>query len=68
MVKVVLAFESFGLLIWGQDFVEAVLADDGYLPLMVVHLVLAKKLHDLGANSRLRENVKKKKKRAIVNI
>lgn len=53
VIKVVLAFESFGLLIWGQDFVEAVLADDGYLPLAVVHLVLTKKLHDLGANSRL---------------
>lgn len=50
MIKVVLALQGFGLLIWGQDLVEAVLTDDGHLPLVMVHLVLAQELHDFGAN------------------
>lgn len=50
MVKVVLALESLGLLLWGQDLVEAVLADDGHLPLAMVHLILPQQLHDLGTH------------------
>lgn len=50
MIKVVLALQSFGLLIWSQDFVEAVLAYYSHLPLAMVHLVLPQELHDLGAN------------------
>lgn len=50
VIKVVLALQSFRFLIWCQDFVEAVLADDSHLPLVMVHLVLAQQLHDLGTN------------------
>lgn len=50
VVKVVLALEGLCLLLWSQDFVEAVLADNGHLPLTVVHLILPEELHDLGAH------------------
>ena len=50
VVKVVLAPHSLGLLVRAQDPVEAVLADDGHLPLAVVHLVLPQQLHDLTAH------------------
>lgn len=50
MIKVVLALQGFGLLVWGQDLVEAVLTDDGHFPLVMVHLVLAQELHDLFTN------------------
>lgn len=50
VVEVELAFERLGLLLWGEDSVEAVLAEDGHLPLMVVDLVLPQKLHDLAAH------------------
>lgn len=46
VVKIVLALECPGLLVRCQDFVEAVLADDGHLPLTMVHLILAQQLHD----------------------
>ena len=55
MVKVVLALDGLGLLVGGQDPVEAVLADDGHLPLPVVHLVLTQQLHDLTAHRGLEE-------------
>lgn len=55
MVKVELALECLGLLLWGEDPVEAVLAEDGHLPLVVVDLVLAQQLHDLAAHRRLAE-------------
>lgn len=41
MVKVELALECLGLVLWGQDLVEAVLTEDGHLALVVVDLVLA---------------------------
>lgn len=50
MVKVVLAFQSFGLLFWSENPVETVLADDSNFPLVVIHLVLTQKLHDFGAH------------------
>ena len=50
MIKVVLALQCLPLLLSRQHSVEAVLADDGHLPLAVVHLVLAQQLHDLGAH------------------
>lgn len=53
VVKVVLALESLRLLLWSQDSVETVLADNRHLPLAVVHLVLPQELHDLGTNCRL---------------
>lgn len=40
MVEVELALEGFGLLLWREDLVEAILAEDGHLPLVVVDLVL----------------------------
>lgn len=46
MIKVELALESLGLLLRRQDLVEAVLAEDHHLSLMVVDLVLAQQLHD----------------------
>lgn len=49
MIEVVLALERFGLLLWGEDPVEAVLAEDGHLPLVVVDLVLPQHFHDLAA-------------------
>lgn len=59
MVKVVLALKCFGLLISGQNPVEAVLADDGDLPLAMVHLVLSQQLHDLCTHSGLGDSNKK---------
>lgn len=53
MVEVELALECLGLLLRGEDPVEAVLAEDGHLPLVVVDLVLAQQLHDLAAHRRL---------------
>lgn len=50
MVKVELALERLGLLLRREDPVEAVLAEDGHLPLVVVDLVLAQQLHDLAAH------------------
>lgn len=50
VVKVILALQCFGLLIWGEHTVEAVLADDGHLPLALVHFVLPKQLHDLSTH------------------
>lgn len=50
MIEVVLASQRFRFLLRRQDLVEAVLADDGHLPLAVVHFVLAQELHDLGTN------------------
>lgn len=47
MIKVKLALQRFGLLLWGQHPVETVLAQDRHLPLMVVDLILAQELHDL---------------------
>lgn len=47
MIKVELALEGFGLLLGCEDPVEAVLAQDGHLPLVVVNLILPKQLHDL---------------------
>lgn len=46
MVKVVLAFQSFGLLFWSENPVETVLADDSDLPVVMIHLILTQKLHD----------------------
>ncbi len=46
MVKVVLAFQGFGLLFWSENAVETVLADDSDLPLVMIHLILTQKLHD----------------------
>lgn len=53
VVEVELAFESLGLLLWGEDPVEAVLAQDGHLPLVVVDLILPQQLHNLAAHRRL---------------
>lgn len=63
MVKVELALEGHGLLLRGEDPVEAVLAEDGHLPLVVVDLVLAEQLHDLAAHRRLVTQKENKKKR-----
>lgn len=53
MIEVKLALQRFGILLWGQLPVEAVLAQDRHLPLVVINLVLAKELHDLLAYWRL---------------
>lgn len=53
VVEVELALEGLGLLLRGEDPVEAVLAEDGHLALVVVDLVLAQQLHDLTAHRRL---------------
>lgn len=53
VVEVELALEGLGLLLRGEDPVEAVLAEDGHLPLVVVNLVLPQQLHDLTAHRRL---------------
>lgn len=55
VVEVELALQSFGLLLCGEHAVEAVLAQDDHLLLVVVHLVLPQQLHDLGTHGRLRE-------------
>lgn len=56
VIKVELALERLSLLFRGQGPVEAVLAEDGHLPLVVVDLVLAQQLHDLTAHRRLNTN------------
>lgn len=53
VVEVELALERLGLLLWGEDPVETVLAEDGHLPLVVVDFVLPEQLHDLAAHRRL---------------
>ena len=53
MVKVELALKGLGLLLWGELSVEAILAEDGYLTLVAVDLVLAQQLHDLPTYGRL---------------
>lgn len=53
MVEVELAFESLGLLLWGEDSVEGVLAQNGHLTLAMVEVILAQQLHDLAAHCRL---------------
>lgn len=53
VVKVELALECLGLLLWGEDPIETVLAENGHLPLVVVNFVLPKHLHDLAAHRRL---------------
>lgn len=50
MVEVVLTPECLGLLLRGQDLVEAVLAEDDHLALVVVDLILTQQLHDLVAH------------------
>lgn len=50
VVEVELSFEHLGFLLRGEDPVEAVLAQDGHLPLVVVDFVLAEQFHDLAAN------------------
>lgn len=50
VVKVELALQRFGLLLQGEDPVEAVLAEDGHLPLVVVNLILPQQLHDPAAH------------------
>lgn len=50
VVEVELALECLGLLLWGEDPVETVLAEDGHLPLVVVDFILPKQLHDLAAH------------------
>lgn len=50
VVEVELALERFGLLLRGQDPVEAVLAEDSHLPLVVVDFILPQQLHDLAAH------------------
>lgn len=49
MVEVELAFQCLCLLLRGEDPVEAVLAQDGHLPLVVVYLILPQQLHDPAA-------------------
>ena len=56
MIEVELPFLSLGLLLGGEDAVEAVLAEDGHLPLVVVDLVLSQKLHDLLTHRRLQSH------------
>lgn len=53
VVEVELSFEHLGFLLRGEDPVEAVLTQDGHLPLVVVDFVLAEQFHDLAANRRL---------------
>lgn len=54
VVEVELALQRSGLLLRGEDAVEAVLAQDDHLLLAVVHLVLPQQLHDLRTHGRLR--------------
>lgn len=53
MVEVELSLQCLGLLVRSKDPVEAVLAENGHLALVMVNLVLAKQLHDLTADRRL---------------
>lgn len=66
MVKVKLALERLGLLLRREDPVEAVLAEDGHLALVVVDLVLAQQLHDLVAHRRLQTQKKEKKTSSVL--
>lgn len=47
MIKVELPLKCFGLLLWSEHLVEAVLAEDSHLPLVVINLILPQQLHDL---------------------
>lgn len=53
MIKVVLALQRLGFLLWSENPVEAVLAEDHHLPLVVVDFVLSQQLHDLLTHRRL---------------
>ena len=53
VIKIELALQGFGLLLWREDTVEAILAQDDHLLLAIVHLVLSQKLHNLSTNGRL---------------
>ena len=53
VIEVELALECLGFLLRGELPVEAVLAQDGHLPLVVVDLILSQQLHDLPAHRRL---------------
>lgn len=53
MVEVELPLQCLGLLVRCEDPVEAVLAENGHLALVMVNLVLTKQLHDLTADRRL---------------
>lgn len=50
VVEVELPLQSLGFLVRGQDSVEAVLAEDGDLSLVMVDLILSQQLHDLIAH------------------
>lgn len=47
VIKVELALICLGFLLWSEHPVEAVLAEDHHLTLVVIDLVLAQQLHDL---------------------
>lgn len=49
VIKVELALDGLGLLFWSENLVEAVLAEDHNLSLMVVDLILAQQLHNFPA-------------------
>lgn len=53
VVEVEQSFERLGFLLRGEDPVEAILAQDGHLPLVAVDFILAEQFHDLAANRRL---------------
>lgn len=56
VIKVELALDGLGLLFWSEDLVEAVLAEDHHLSLMVVDLVLAQQLHNFPTYRWLRKH------------
>ena len=56
MIEVELPLQGLDLLLGGEDAVEAVLAENGHLPLVMVDLVLAQKLHDLLTHRRLQSH------------
>lgn len=58
MIKVELALKCLCLLLWSQHLIEAVLAEDRHLPLVVVDLVLAQQLHDFLTYGRLWKQMK----------
>lgn len=47
VIEVELALQSLGLLLRSEHAVEAVLAQDDHLLLVIIHLVLPQQLHDL---------------------
>lgn len=53
MIKVELALKCLCFLVRSQHLVEAVLAEDCDLPLVMVDLVLSQQLHDLLTHRRL---------------